>query len=325
LRAEFLRPVKVRFSPDSPRSSRRAFTLIELLVVIAIIAILAAILFPVFAKAKEAAKKSADLSNQKQLGLAVQIYLSANEDVYPLAVPPGYLASSLIPTPNDAFPEYPQALQNDYAAAWGNSVMPYIKNFEILRGQSALVLEDKDVAIGTLKVNYANARKPFAITNYRYNGLLSAYSGSGVNRPSQLRLFTCTSGVLSIRGFTASDPYLDCSNGPSECIYRPASTCKTFYEFNGCNSNLSFWGYSKYKPSMWVFGQGMNAAMSDGSAKYFPTGRNLGGDTDYRVDIRSKYDKTGHAEYAWKDEFARHPVLFRPDFDFETYGSPVRF
>jgi len=52
------------------QNSRRAFTLIELLVVIAIIAILAAILFPVFARAKEAAKKTAFLSNLKQIGTA---------------------------------------------------------------------------------------------------------------------------------------------------------------------------------------------------------------------------------------------------------------
>jgi prepilin-type N-terminal cleavage/methylation domain-containing protein len=52
----------------------KAFTLIELLVVIAIIAILAAILFPVFAQAKAAAKKAVDLSNMKQIGLAMFIY-----------------------------------------------------------------------------------------------------------------------------------------------------------------------------------------------------------------------------------------------------------
>lgn len=64
--------------------SRRAFTLIELLVVIAIIAILAAILFPVFAQAKKAAKKTADLNNTKQLGMAVQMYLADNDDVFPV-------------------------------------------------------------------------------------------------------------------------------------------------------------------------------------------------------------------------------------------------
>ena len=64
---------------------RKAFTLIELLVVIAIIAILAAILFPVFAQAKNAAKKSADLSNMKQMGLGMAMYSTDTDDVYPSA------------------------------------------------------------------------------------------------------------------------------------------------------------------------------------------------------------------------------------------------
>ena len=58
----------------------RAFTLIELLVVIAIIAILAAILFPVFAQAKNAAKKTACLNNMKQMGTAMMLYLNDNDD-----------------------------------------------------------------------------------------------------------------------------------------------------------------------------------------------------------------------------------------------------
>ena len=61
---------------------KKAFTLIELLVVIAIIAILAAILFPVFAQAKAAAKKTAGLSQVKQIGTSMQIYLNDSDDVY---------------------------------------------------------------------------------------------------------------------------------------------------------------------------------------------------------------------------------------------------
>src|SRR5271167_2895696 len=64
------------------KTYRNAFTLIELLVVIAIIAILAAILFPVFAQAKLAAKKTSDLSNLKQLGLATKMYLNDYDDEY---------------------------------------------------------------------------------------------------------------------------------------------------------------------------------------------------------------------------------------------------
>ena len=65
---------------------RRGFTLIELLVVIAIIAILAAILFPVFAQAREKARAASCLSNARQIGLAFSMYVQDFDEVYPPAV-----------------------------------------------------------------------------------------------------------------------------------------------------------------------------------------------------------------------------------------------
>ncbi|MCD6351741.1 MAG: DUF1559 domain-containing protein [Armatimonadetes bacterium] len=67
-------------------SSNRGFTLIELLVVIAIIAILAAILFPVFAQAREKARQASCMSNLKQLALAVLMYAGDYDDTLPLGV-----------------------------------------------------------------------------------------------------------------------------------------------------------------------------------------------------------------------------------------------
>ncbi len=64
---------------------KRGFTLIELLVVIAIIAILAAILFPVFARAREKAKQTSCLSNLKQIGLATVMYVGDYDDTFPLS------------------------------------------------------------------------------------------------------------------------------------------------------------------------------------------------------------------------------------------------
>jgi prepilin-type N-terminal cleavage/methylation domain-containing protein len=96
---------------------KRAFTLIELLVVIAIIAILAAILFPVFAQAKLAAKKTASISNMKQIALATQIYIGDYDDVLvPLRWFNPY--DMTIPSSN-GFYFYPVLLQ------------PYTKNIEM--------------------------------------------------------------------------------------------------------------------------------------------------------------------------------------------------
>jgi prepilin-type N-terminal cleavage/methylation domain-containing protein/prepilin-type processing-associated H-X9-DG protein len=80
-------PLALKDGPRPPsgapmKTHSRAFTLIELLVVIAIIAILAAILFPVFAQAKAAAKSSADLSNEKQITLGHLIYAGDNDDAF---------------------------------------------------------------------------------------------------------------------------------------------------------------------------------------------------------------------------------------------------
>jgi prepilin-type N-terminal cleavage/methylation domain-containing protein len=94
------------------RLKNRAFTLIELLVVIAIIAILAAILFPVFAQAKAAAKKTSCVSNMKQLCLAGLAYMTDYDDVWF----PRYAACpSTGPT-------------SDAQLVWSGLLQPYIKN-----------------------------------------------------------------------------------------------------------------------------------------------------------------------------------------------------
>jgi prepilin-type N-terminal cleavage/methylation domain-containing protein/prepilin-type processing-associated H-X9-DG protein len=88
---------------------KRGFTLIELLVVIAIIAILAAILFPVFARAREAARQSSCLSNLKQLGLATTMYAGDYDEVLPTA-------SNL------------RRLANGRLEEWYDLLPPYVKN-----------------------------------------------------------------------------------------------------------------------------------------------------------------------------------------------------
>jgi len=111
------------------RNINRAFTLIELLVVIAIIAILAAILFPVFAQAKAAAKASADLSNIKQLNLAIIQYTSDNNDTYARN------------WNNDVFVTYAVGVGAD-RYHWEDAVYPYIKNAGIFYGPTNQIVGD---------------------------------------------------------------------------------------------------------------------------------------------------------------------------------------
>lgn len=92
--------------------SRRGFTLIELLVVIAIIAILAAILFPVFAQAKVAGKRTACLSNMRQIGVALVMYADDN---------------------SDAFPESTHFSGGQDNRSWIFSLAPYVKNCDEIR------------------------------------------------------------------------------------------------------------------------------------------------------------------------------------------------
>ena len=107
---------------------RRGFTLIELLVVIAIIAILAAILFPVFAKAREKARQSSCLSNVKQLNLAMLQYVQDFDELFPffnLYLPANHVVPGPVCTGSHPY------------LHWFDGISPYIKNSQVFRCPSA--------------------------------------------------------------------------------------------------------------------------------------------------------------------------------------------
>ncbi len=126
---------------------KSGFTLIELLVVIAIIAILAAILFPVFAQAREKARQTSCLSNQKQLGTAILMYKQDYDETYPAGNHP----------------------PDQWANGWPLTTAPYIKNLGVFRCPSD----------GTDAMKTGEEWRGFGIS-YSSNGIIRAGTGGWV-------------------------------------------------------------------------------------------------------------------------------------------------
>src|SRR5579863_3159663 len=171
---------------------KRAFTLIELLVVIAIIAILAAILFPVFAQAKEQAKKTSCLSNTKQISLGSMIYSNDVDDVLVCA----WDGSGWVLRDNGA----------PYRKwwPWTAAIQPDVKNLQILLCPDS----SSDAFINSANVTArTEIYAPYAL-NYEYLGnfqgldpggdgyyLWTPISGTAVNRPANTVEFIESTGV----------------------------------------------------------------------------------------------------------------------------------
>lgn len=118
------------------RKVRSGFTLIELLVVIAIIAILAAILFPVFAKAKERGREAACKSNMKQIGTGIQLYLGDWNGAYPDQTSAGfpYLGYYDEGAGNRWMTEFGhRRLKDGQPAGLGKVLGPYLKNLDVFK------------------------------------------------------------------------------------------------------------------------------------------------------------------------------------------------
>ena len=126
-----------------PKPRNQGFTLIELLVVIAIISILASILFPVFARARENARRTSCLSNMKQIGLGIMMYVQDYDEKYP----PYQITSAATP---------PGDWQSNWAYTnkvwiWQQIIQPYTKSMQVFVCPSGLPLayQGRDTVIQT--------------------------------------------------------------------------------------------------------------------------------------------------------------------------------
>jgi prepilin-type N-terminal cleavage/methylation domain-containing protein len=251
-------------------NSKRAFTLIELLVVIAIIAILAAILFPVFAQAKEAAKKTSGLSNTKQMGTAINMYSADYDDVFPLSfsrrAAGSFRWNTVHPFPNGSIANGWETaqVQGEVASQWAASMYPYIKNTGIYSqpAQTSVTVP------GEIFTNTIQA----ADVGLTYNGLLHGWSGTAVEQPSVVPAFWSGVGNTSLRGRSAANPALQCDGFADNCRFNSGGKSQSDNTVTG--NQAPMFSYSNFNAGwhMWTYhGKAMGGqtfARTDSSAKY---------------------------------------------------------
>jgi prepilin-type N-terminal cleavage/methylation domain-containing protein/prepilin-type processing-associated H-X9-DG protein len=184
---------------EKKMQKKKGFTLIELLVVIAIIAILAAILFPVFARARENARRASCQSNLKQLALGVFQYTQDYDEKYPLVA-----VATTNPTATNPF-------------GWADALQPYLKSTQLFQCPSETGAPTSNVDT----TNFPNTIAPTygQYTDYWFNGQLAGQSQAAVEAVA----LTIMNGDGS--GGTAANAYTTSTVGTSR------------YQYDGCTNN----------------------------------------------------------------------------------------
>jgi prepilin-type N-terminal cleavage/methylation domain-containing protein/prepilin-type processing-associated H-X9-DG protein len=218
--------------------THQAFTLIELLVVIAISAILAAILFPVFARARENARRSSCQSNLKQIGLGIMQYTQDYDEKFPMF-------RVGVPAPGKTY-------------GWADSIQPYVKSEQILQCPS-----NSDVLPDRTSATPVSQQRGY--TDYLYNSAIGSQTGTNPALGSGISLSAVEQASLTVmllEGFVDPvNPNSPVNNGSARNATR------------GGNSTTSPLGnVSNVKADRHL--EGSNISFSDGHVKWFKAAAN---------------------------------------------------
>lgn len=171
------------------RKYTKAFTLIELLVVIAIISILASILFPVFARARENARRASCQSNLKQIALGIAMYTQDYDEKFPYHVS-GYLNGSYAGALTQTDPNMPgykfttgtDSPNNGKYISWMDSIYPYVKSIQIYICPSGADLQTYG------SYGYSSCINGSYATSFKSGTVREPMALAAVERPSEVML-----------------------------------------------------------------------------------------------------------------------------------------
>jgi prepilin-type N-terminal cleavage/methylation domain-containing protein/prepilin-type processing-associated H-X9-DG protein len=251
------------------KQNKHGFTLIELLVVVTIISILAAILFPIFARARENARRASCMSNLKQAGLGVMMYVQDNDEHYPFnrqarnTLDPSW---SLTTVPSGDF-------ATTSTLYWQPFLQPYTKSEQMFFCPSR---------------NYVNMTNGGLYGNYGINRLIA--SDNSTTSMSMAAMFSpATTYLIMDAGLYRLNP-ADVKSPNANCNYLPGTGPGTMANlpsilFSACGSTLE----DDYETGR-HFG-GVNIVFADGHVKW------LKSEIVYNEALN--YNETTHAASAW--------------------------
>jgi prepilin-type N-terminal cleavage/methylation domain-containing protein/prepilin-type processing-associated H-X9-DG protein len=221
----------------------KGFTLIELLVVVAIIAVLAAILFPVFARARENARRASCMSNLKQMGLGLMMYVQDYDETFPAT---GFYEPSL--------------------TTWIHLIQPYVKNEQVFRCPSSPVAGDLSRAPenGEYGINFWIAQNPPESASYNTRIKLAAVispatiymlADSGADYFNDSTALTPATASLYVPGTGAVGRNCGVFNDGTHNVYYP--DCQSGRHFGGVNIAFAD-GHVKWVQSRTVVQEALN-------------------------------------------------------------------